>query len=92
MASFNSMIDRMLKFPLNITNQREELKINNNNIARINGYDDKFVKRIYQRQKPKAELRALMPWFHQFKTNLRKELPSLSFLQGIFKRHNIDLD
>jgi hypothetical protein len=86
------MIDRMLKFPLNITNQREDLKINNNNIARINGYDDKFVKRIYQRQKSKAELRALTPWFHQFKTKLRKELPSLSFLQGIFKRHNIDLD
>jgi hypothetical protein len=58
MAAFNSMIDRMLKFPMNITNQREELKIIDS-IARFNGYDDKLVNRIYQRQKSKAELRAL---------------------------------
>jgi uncharacterized protein (UPF0335 family) len=55
MAAFNSIIDRMLTFPMNITNQQEELKIINN-IARINGYDEKFVNRIYQRQKSKAEL------------------------------------
>jgi hypothetical protein len=42
MAAINSMIDRMLKLPMNITNQQEELKIINN-MARINGYDDKFV-------------------------------------------------
>jgi hypothetical protein len=77
MAAFNSMIDRMLKFPINITNQQEELKIINN-IARINGYDDKFMNRIYQRQKSKAELLALTTL--QFKTKLRKELSSLSFL------------
>jgi hypothetical protein len=47
MAAFNSIIDRMLKFPMNITNQREELKVISN-IARINRYDDKFVNRIYQ--------------------------------------------
>jgi hypothetical protein len=35
---------------MNITNQQEELKIINN-ITRINGYDDIFVNRIYQRQK-----------------------------------------
>jgi hypothetical protein len=43
---FNSEIDSMLKFQMNITNQREKLKIIFNNIARINGYDDKFVNRI----------------------------------------------
>jgi hypothetical protein len=77
MAGFNSMIDRMLKFPINITNQQEELKIINN-IARINGYDDKFMNRINQRQKSKAELQALTTL--QFKTKLRKELSSFSFL------------
>jgi uncharacterized protein (UPF0335 family) len=46
MATFNSMIERILKFPMNITNQREELK-KIYNIAFINGYDDKFVNRIY---------------------------------------------
>jgi hypothetical protein len=53
------MIDRMLKFPMNITNQQKELKIINN-IAQINRYDNTFVKRIYQRQKSKAELQTLM--------------------------------
>jgi hypothetical protein len=42
MAAFNSMIDRMLKFPMNISNQQDELKIIKN-IARINRYDEKFV-------------------------------------------------
>jgi hypothetical protein len=48
MAAFNSMIVRMLKFPMNIINQREELMMINN-ITWINGYDDKFLNRIYQR-------------------------------------------
>jgi uncharacterized protein (UPF0335 family) len=95
MAAFNSMIDRLLKFPMNITNQREELKIINN-IARINGYDDKFVKRIYQRQKLKAKLRALMTLVPSAQ-NETKQRAAITFfpgirnkLQGIFKRHNID--
>jgi hypothetical protein len=95
MAAFNSMIDRLLKFPMNITNQREELKIINN-IARINGYDDKFVNRIYQRQKLKAKLRALMTLVPSAQ-NETKQRAAITFfpgirnkLQGIFKRHNID--
>jgi hypothetical protein len=81
---------------MNITNQQEELKIINN-ITRINGYDEKFVDRIYQRQKSKAELQALttlVPSVH----NETKKRAAITFfpgitnkLQGIFKRHNIDL-
>jgi hypothetical protein len=90
------MIDRMLKFPMNITNQQEELKIINN-IARINGYDDNFVNRIYQRQKPKAELRALTTLVTSIQNETKKRAAITVFrgitnkLQGIFKRHNIDL-
>jgi hypothetical protein len=89
------MIDRMLKFQMNIANQLEELNIINN-IARSNGYDDKFVTRIYQTQKSKAELQALTTLFPSVQNELRKELPFLFFpvitnkIQGIFKRYNID--
>jgi hypothetical protein len=87
------MIDRILKFQMNITNQREELQIIKN-IARINGHDDKFVNQIYQRQKSKAVPRALDPSVH----NETKKRAAITFflgitnkLQGVFKRHSIDL-
>jgi hypothetical protein len=69
----------LLKFPMNITNQREELKIINS-IARINGYNDKFMNRIYQRQKSKAELRALTTLVPSVQNETKKELSSLFFL------------
>jgi hypothetical protein len=83
----------MLKFPMNITNQREELKIINN-IARINGYNDKFVNRIYQRHKLKAEMRALTTLVPSVQNEIYKGAAITCIknkLQANLKRHNIDL-
>jgi hypothetical protein len=75
------MIDRMLKFSMNIANQQEELKIINN-IARINGYDDKFVNRIYQRPKSKAELQVLTTLVPSVQNETKKKA-AITFFPGI---------
>jgi GIY-YIG catalytic domain len=95
-AAFNSMIHRMITIPMNAENTLTELS-EIKRIAKVNGYSENFVDRIYKKQLKKENLRQLttLTPLSNSETMRRAAItffPAItSKLQGVFRKHKIDL-
>jgi predicted GIY-YIG superfamily endonuclease len=95
-AAFNCMINRLCSTTMSSANKLEELR-KIKTIARINGYDEKFVDRIYEKHVKKQNLRQLTTLTPQTSDEQLRRAPITFYpgitnkLQNIFKKHKIKI-